>query len=44
MTEQQVERRIAELNEDIEDALANGRQGEAEELYMEVEKLCYENY
>tara|TARA_A200000113_G_scaffold175121_1_gene160241 strand:- start:686 stop:823 length:138 start_codon:yes stop_codon:yes gene_type:complete len=33
---------IDDLNEQIEEALAAGRQGEAEELYMELEELCRE--
>jgi hypothetical protein len=34
--------RIDELNEQIEEALANDAQGEAEELYRELEDLCNE--
>jgi hypothetical protein len=34
--------RIDELNEQIENALANDAQGEAEELYRELEDLCNE--
>ena len=31
---------IDQLNSDIEEALAEGNQGEAEELYRELEDLC----
>jgi hypothetical protein len=34
--------RMDELNEQIEEALANDAQGEAEELYRELEDLCNE--
>jgi hypothetical protein len=34
------QQKIDDLNDEIDEALAAGRPGEAEELYMELEELC----
>jgi hypothetical protein len=44
MRQSSLDTQIQDLNDQIEEALAAGRQGEAEELYMELEELCREEY
>ena len=44
MRKDTLQQQMDDLNEQIEEALAAGRQGEAEELYMELEELCREEY
>ncbi len=42
MRQSSLDTQIQDLNDQIEEAQAAGRQGEAEELYMELEELCRE--
>ena len=42
MRQSSLDAQISDLNDQIKEALAAGRQGEAEELYMELEELCRE--
>ena len=42
MRQSSLDAQISDLSDQIEEALAAGRHGEAEELYMELEELCRE--
>jgi hypothetical protein len=39
MRKESLEQRIHDLQEEIDEAVAAGRSGEAEELYMELEEI-----